>query len=264
MALKSITKVLKKVTNKLKGNKTTAKTKTKTKAKTANQIAFEKESKRIKQFIRRTEQRGYTFDKKILKLLEKPKQVRNSRIEKLKKLNANELYKNAYYTDKNGQIHSGLEGRKLERADSSKKGWETRKRRKKNQKPAGSESISDKGVKYEERKVLKNVNLSVLKRLLDVLYEFIGRAVNPSLAQSLLDVLLDAIQNEGADQVAYVIMNMKTPFPEGKQLYNDKMVDAYITEFNTEMMRKGWMTLQQVKDVSQVLDENDIEDYILD
>lgn len=90
--------------------------------------AYSKQVKRIKQFIRRAEKRGYQFSEDVLP--KRPKRVTQASVRKLAKLTPEKLYKKAVYgglaTD--GEIVPATEGVKLERSLRAKKSAETRKR----------------------------------------------------------------------------------------------------------------------------------------
>lgn len=89
---------------------------------------YKKEIKRIKRFISRAEKRGYSFNFKEPQL---PKRFRKESVERLKKITPEKLYASAEYTGElsHGKKLTGLQGRKLERSASAKKGAETRKRK---------------------------------------------------------------------------------------------------------------------------------------
>lgn len=102
----------------------------KRKGKTANRAAYDKEVKRIKQFIRRAQKRGFEFRENILPS-KPPKRVTKSAINRLKKLTPDTLYKQAQYIDVyTGEILSGIKGRELERSRAAQKAAETRRERK--------------------------------------------------------------------------------------------------------------------------------------
>lgn len=90
--------------------KSTAKKKTLT----PNQIAYNKQVKRIEEFYKKAEKRGYRFvEKEDLTI---PKRVTQQSIERLAKIKPRDLYKKAEYLDEiSGKIISGTEGRTLER-----------------------------------------------------------------------------------------------------------------------------------------------------
>lgn len=93
--------------------------------KTANQESWNKEIKRLKQFVRRAEKRGFSFSEDIIP--DKPQRVTKKAIERLKKLNPKEIYKQATYTTESGEKITGTEGRFLERSRASKKGKKGKK-----------------------------------------------------------------------------------------------------------------------------------------
>lgn len=89
---------------------------------------YKNEIKRIKRFISRAEKRGYSFN---FKEPVPPKRIRKESVERLKRITSEKLYANAEYKGalSDYYIVSGLQGRKLERSASAKKGAETRKRK---------------------------------------------------------------------------------------------------------------------------------------
>lgn len=100
----------------------------KKKRQTQNQRLYAKQLKRVKQFIRRAEKRGYEFSENVLP--DKPKRITQKSIKALQNLTPDKLYSKARYIDYDtGEILTGKEGRKAERKASALKGAETRKRR---------------------------------------------------------------------------------------------------------------------------------------
>ena len=105
------------------------KTATKKKKLTINQQLYQKELRRLKQFIRRTEKRGFHYAEDVIP--EKPKRITKKSIERLQKLTAQELYKKATYKDPmTGTELTGTEGRQLERRRAAFKGVKTKSKRK--------------------------------------------------------------------------------------------------------------------------------------
>lgn len=93
--------------------------------KTANQQSWDKEIKRLKQFVRRAEKRGFSFPEGIIP--DKPQRITKAAIERLKGLNPKKLYDRATYTTETGERITGTEGRFLERSRASKKGKKGKK-----------------------------------------------------------------------------------------------------------------------------------------
>ena len=96
---------------------------------TPTERAYSKQVKRIKQFIRRAEKRGYQFSENLLP--QKPKRVTQASVRKLAKLTPEKLYQKAVYGGlaSEGEIVLATEGVKLERSLRAKKAAETRKYR---------------------------------------------------------------------------------------------------------------------------------------
>lgn len=95
----------------------------------ATEVAYSKQLRRIKQFIRRAEKRGFLFDDDVIS--QKPKRITKASVRKLEKITPEKLYKKSVYGGEAsyGEVVSGTEGAKLERSLRSKKSAETRKRR---------------------------------------------------------------------------------------------------------------------------------------
>ena len=91
--------------------------------------AYSKQVKRIKQFIRRAEKRGYQFSEDVLPL--RPKRITQASVRKLAKLTPEKLYQKAVYGGlaSAGEIVPATVGVKLERSLRAKKAAETRKYR---------------------------------------------------------------------------------------------------------------------------------------
>ena len=99
----------------------------KRKKQTPVERAYSKQIKRIKQFIRRAEKRGYQLDENVIP--KRPKRVTQASVRKLAKLTPEKLYQKAVYGGlaSEGEIVPGIEGVKLERSLRAKKAAETRK-----------------------------------------------------------------------------------------------------------------------------------------
>ena len=91
---------------------------------------YNKELRRIKQYIRRAEKRGYQFKDNVIP--ERPNRITKASVKKLKKIRPETLYKKSVYGGKAtfGEIVKGTEGRKAERKLASQRASETRKLRK--------------------------------------------------------------------------------------------------------------------------------------
>lgn len=106
---------------------------------TPNQKEYAKQLKRIKQFIRRAEKRGYIFEDNVIP--ETPKRITKKSIQKIRDIKPKNLYEKAKAVDyETGEILTGVEARKIERKSSAKKAAETRKKNKASKKPAQQET----------------------------------------------------------------------------------------------------------------------------
>ena len=98
--------------------------------KTEAQIQLEQEVKknlkRIKQFVRRAEKRGYSFSEKAIPKL--PKTITEKTLNYYKSITPEKLYKKAIYVSPEGINIKGFERRKQERKYAAEKAARTRKR----------------------------------------------------------------------------------------------------------------------------------------
>lgn len=97
---------------------------------------YNRELKRIQQFLRRASKRGYIWGDNVIP--KRPKKITEKSVAKLKRLTPDVLYKKGEYLDTStGELLSGTKGRALERKRATEKAQETRrhKRRKKDSKP---------------------------------------------------------------------------------------------------------------------------------
>ena len=93
------------------------------------QKEYNKELKRIKQFIRRATKRGYIFEENAIP--QKPQRITSSSVNKLKKITPTTLYEKAKFVDtKQGKTIKGTEARKQERRTSALKAAQTRAKQK--------------------------------------------------------------------------------------------------------------------------------------
>lgn len=100
------------------------------KEKTPEQQALEREvkkqRKRIQQFVRRAQKRGFSFPENIVPTL--PKKITEKTLSSYKAKTPEQLYKKAIYVSDEGTKIKGTERRKQERSIASKKSAQTRQR----------------------------------------------------------------------------------------------------------------------------------------
>lgn len=93
-----------------------------------NEQEYKKQLRRIKQFIKRAEKRGFVFDENIIP--ETPARITTRSVNKLQNIKPKDLYKKSTYkSPTTGVIVKGQEGRTQERKESAKKAAETRAKR---------------------------------------------------------------------------------------------------------------------------------------
>lgn len=90
---------------------------------------YNKERNRIRRFIRNAEKRGYVFEPNLIP--PKPKTITSGSVRRLSKIRPAELYKKAYAISAVTGQPITVEQRKREiREEATRKGWETRRRKK--------------------------------------------------------------------------------------------------------------------------------------
>ena len=170
---------------------------------TPNQQEWKKELKRLNQFIKRAEKRGYIFDENIIP--ETPKRVTKKKLSEIKQINADVLYNTAKYFDKEtGQTLSGLEGRRIERRKSSQKAAQTKKFKSQNTDP-------EKPVLPKESDiVLRNIEgmIANWQPLLNWSNYFIEAKKQDKT--TLTNILQQAISETGREEIAKRLQNAAT------------------------------------------------------
>lgn len=163
---------------------------------------YNKQRNRIKRFIRYAEKRGYVFEPNLIP--PKPKTITSGSIRRLSKIRPAELYKKAYAISAVTGQPITVEQRKREiREESSRKAWETR-RRKKDQEDYN---------RIKSNKVWQQM-FHTSKLVWDKVQSMIANVgVQQSQSADLLNNLLNSqIEQYGADIVLYSIAQASEDF----------------------------------------------------
>lgn len=87
---------------------------------------YDRNRKRIINFIRRAESRGFYFEENVLPPI--PKRITKQSVQRLEKLNPEALYKKSFWVDlETGETMSGPRRAEQERSERSRRGHETRR-----------------------------------------------------------------------------------------------------------------------------------------
>lgn len=86
---------------------------------------YQRERKRIQQFISRAEKRGFEFDENLLPPT--PKTITQASVRRLQRLKPDQLYKRSVYINESGKKLKGDVRREQERKESARKAANTRK-----------------------------------------------------------------------------------------------------------------------------------------
>lgn len=189
---------------------------------TPNQQAYEKERKRIQQFVRRAKKRGYFFPDDIVP--SRPKTVRKRDIERVKRLKSETLYKRAVYIadEETGLILSGEERRKQERQEASRKARQTLQRRR-------IEAEQERKQEEFYRKAESDVYFT--HQIIEMFRYKIR--VFPKVAEPILSSWLDMmIEKMGADPVAYMLQESAANglILDYTIAYSEERIQGYIAQ----------------------------------
>lgn len=158
---------------------------------TANQKAYRKEVNRIKKFISRAEKRGYQFEENIIP--KTPKRITKAKIEQLKQLTPNELYKRAVYRTAEGGLLSGVQRRAQERQVSAIKAAQTRRKKKESK---------------QEKEYRTSVSDVIVDNFIEIVNNLLGGS--PSEAdQMIINFIENMITFSGKEAVADALMKMQ-------------------------------------------------------
>lgn len=209
---------------------------------TQAEIEYNKNRKRITQFIRRAESRGYRFDDNILP--KKPKRVTAASVRRLKKLTPEALYKRSVYGGEAtfGEIVPGVAGRKLEKKASANKAAQTRRR----PKPSQTEPFQPPTPK---------VNLYNGAAAEVIISNFVShvRGFNEHAQQVVMGWLRIAIDKHGKEDVA-VMLNKAAD--EGhiityKIAYDDEKLAGFLSDMIEYLPEAGELTKEEFADAME-------------
>lgn len=146
--------------------------------KTPNQIEFERQLKRINRSIKKLQQQGYVVDQRILGRTEYTRYTKQA-ISRLKQIKPATIRAASVHESPTGELISGTEYYKKQRSEQAKKGWETRRAKKK---PATVE-------------VDKTPTFTAKKYLIDSLNSYFSDVTGETNAKKILDNLSSAIES---------------------------------------------------------------------
>lgn len=180
--------------------------------------AYSKQLKRIKQFIRRAEKRGYIFSENVIP--PKPKRITPASVRRLQRITPEKLYKNAAYVSELtlGEIVPANVGLKLEKQKAQEKRKQTLLKKKLKKK----KRLKQLGFTNETSSVLLKSDYSqtVVYNFLYTLEKFVNSDGYPVLK----DFIDKAIQFNGMDKTAEMIV---------KVVENEGMIDGQIMYYTT-------------------------------
>lgn len=235
------------------------KTVAKKKKPTLNQQLYQKELRRLKQFIRRTEKRGFHYAEDIIP--EKPKRITKKSIERLQKLTAQVLYKKATYKDPmTGAEVTGTEGRRLERKRAATKAAKTKRTKRR---PPEIPDVGDlPSATYE---IIENIREEIRKWTPSSGWsEFLTESKRRD--KNILENMLEgAIRQEGADVIAarleahaYEVLSIVQEILYGSGGKDGNQVNNDFARFSQILLGRG-LTVEESIDLANA--QEYIEDY---
>lgn len=188
---------------------------------------YSKQLKRIKQFIRRAEKRGYQFSEDVLP--QKPKRVTQASVRKLAKLTPEKLYQKAVYGGlaSEGEIVPATEGVKLERSLRAKKAAETRKYR---LAEPTQEPTNTPGFEPPENLLEFGISNVIVQNFKSQILHF-----PKEIADKIIALISTLVSEQGIEDVAYSLQHMPMQFYEyiNRQGYDS---NAAILEFSSALI----------------------------
>lgn len=242
---------------------------------TALEQAYSKELKRIKQFMRRAEKRGYRwYDYELPK---KPKKITEKSVARLKKITPDVLYKKGGYIDQDtGEILEGVKGRTIERKTAAQKAAETRKRKKnkpkkekqpKAPKPEPVEPNYDEPYYGEADDYLPDFTEMVINNVYELIDNFNAGAFfskrglsqamhNRDKLRAILDsaiakfgasAVAERLNNENASEIAEIV---------DKAMYNYEEAEIHISRF-ASILNGGPLSASQAAEFAEMSEQSE-------
>ena len=240
--------------------------------------AYKKELKRIKQFMRRAEKRGYLWDD--YELPKKPKKITEKSVSRLKKITPDLLYKKGEYIDQDtGEILEGVKGRTIERKTAAQKAAETRKQKKnapkkeknKHEKPKApktetTEPSYDEQYYGEVDEYLPDYSEMIINNVYELIDNFdtgnfySKRGINQGMHnRDKLRMIIDsAIAEFGADAVAERLNENAGEIAEivDKAMYNYEEAEIHISRF-ASILNGGPLTASQAAEFAEMSEQSE-------
>lgn len=212
---------------------------------TANQQAYQREVRRIENFLKGAEKRGFIMATGRSVNLEMPKRVTAKALQAIKKLTPETLYYRLQYVDKQtGEIIKGTERRKQERQLAAKRARETKLVKKWRKK----------------RGILETALVNP-----DALSEHVIRVFRTDLtllspkAQYVIGQWLNGIIENGGVSLAGKIIQLAKDrgiIIEPQESYSDKVISRYIAQMSN-LMRETDASEDLIREYEHVMDEDE-------
>ena len=239
--------------------------------------AYKKELKRIKQFMRRAEKRGYRWY--YYELPKKPKKITEKSVSRLKKITPDLLYKKGEYIDQEtGEILNAAKGRTLERKTAAQKAAETRKHKKnipkkekqKHERPKApksetTEPIYDDSYYYEADEYLPDFSEMVINNVYELIDSFnagsfhskrglregirnrdrLRAILDSAIAKFGADAVAKRLNNENASEISEII---------DKAMYKYEEAEIHISRF-ASILNGGPLSASQAAEFAEMSEQ---------
>lgn len=223
-------------------------------------LEYRKQRKRVQNFIRRNEKRGFVFSENVLPGI--PKKITKASVRRLAKLTPEELYKKSkYVSPETGEVLKQEEARKMFRKKSAKKAQETRKR-KKDQSYKKSQSQNKKDNRYN-----LNTDSSFFARTVIYIWKAeLNKFAEGGLHDLLLAWMNSLIFENGEENTAKMIQTAQEDgiFLTWEVVYKESEAYRYMASLIDYMPQQGVMykeeqldKLEYMKRLDSSLEENE-------
>lgn len=220
------------------------------------EIAYNKELRRLNNFIRRAESRGFRFDKSSI-IPPRPQKPTAASVRRLQALTANKLYQKATYLTDDGKVVSGYKGRTLERKRAGKKAYKTQQKRR-----------HESEVKKQREKLIE-AGVFDIPRSEDVLLNNIDKLLTdyPTLGAVYLKKMLNyQIKRFGRKRVAMALSRSPEDVVKVAQdiVYyeSDSSSTSRAIRSMAELITGTILTDEELRDLGSIQESTDFTDFL--
>ena len=220
-------------------------------------VQYEKELKRIKQFISRASKRGFMWEDNVIPA--RPKRVTKKSVERLKKITPSVLYKKGKFVDiDTGEILPATVGRQIERKKSAEKAAKTRKRNKNkpNKDYPTTPDVPDYRPDVPDYEPEDNYYPEFTDIVISMFQATLNQFPNAEGTQLLLRWLDQLIADNGRGNVAQMLQDGASAglIVTWETVYKSTDTKTYMTEMMNYLPDQGSIYSEQIMDMMEQIE----------